>query len=111
MVKNPLKARRLVIETPLKVLVKSPVRTAPDRELETRDDCCVELRLLARTMWLEITAPKESGYQLELYVTPSTRAMKITCHACGVDDSEVHCYPYVDRFLCENCSEKLAEGG
>jgi hypothetical protein len=108
---NSLRAQRLAIETPLKILVKSPPQQTSKSDTQDLGQN-VELRLLARVRWLEIThsSGTESG-QLELQFVSAVSPAMIKCHCCGTSDSESHCYPYIDRFICETCCEKISEGG
>lgn len=74
------------------------------------DDERRSMRELARRQWLEITRStdptiKNDGQESLALV------LCVICDRCEALSSEISCYAYLDRFLCEECCGEIAEFG
>jgi len=112
---SPEKARHTIIEYPAKLLVKVWPPDTDNQEVEAGSDDS-SLRIVARAQWLKIISPGgtetiQGDCQLELAFPATIAHTPLKCFACGRSNAEVHCYAYIDRFICEDCCEKIAEGG
>jgi hypothetical protein len=113
---SPRKERRLLIEYRAKMLVKSRRGEGNDKHVQLVESDDAQLRWVARIRWLEIVtltesySPKYEG-QLVLAFCESISPVAVKCFFCDGRDSETHCYPFVDRFICETCCEIIADEG